>query len=75
MPTVTLYDQVPGGIGLSTQLYDLIDPLLRSARDLISGCGCQSGCPSCVGPVEDLSPDTKAKVLRLIDVLVEPLSA
>jgi DEAD/DEAH box helicase domain-containing protein len=74
LPTVTLYDRVPGGIGLATQLYDLIDPLLRSARDLVGSCGCQSGCPSCVGPVEDLRSDTKAKVLRLTDVLVEPLA-
>jgi DEAD/DEAH box helicase domain-containing protein len=69
LPTVTLYDQVSGGIGLSVQLYDLFGELLRAARDLVVDCGCQNGCPSCVGPVQDLESDIKRKVLRLIEVL------
>jgi DEAD/DEAH box helicase domain-containing protein len=71
LPTITLYDRVPGGIGLSAQLYELFEELLRAAQDLVVGCSCQSGCPSCVGPVEDLSPDTRNKTLRLIEVLME----
>jgi DEAD/DEAH box helicase domain-containing protein len=70
LPTITIYDRVPGGIGLSVQLFDLFDELLRAARGLVMGCGCQSGCPSCVGPVEDLSPDTKDKVLKLLKMLL-----
>jgi len=72
-PTITLYDRAPGGIGLCVQLYELFDTLLRAAHDLVAGCGCQSGCPACVGPVGDLYPvypDTKDKSLRLIDVLL-----
>jgi DEAD/DEAH box helicase domain-containing protein len=70
LPTITLYDRAPGGIGLSSELYDLFDPLLSAVRDLVAGCGCSGGCPSCVGPVEDLSPGTREKVLRLIEVLL-----
>lgn len=69
-PTITLYDRVSGGIGLSVQLYDLFEELLHAANKLIAGCGCWSGCPSCVGPMEDLSPETKRKTLRLIQVLL-----
>jgi DEAD/DEAH box helicase domain-containing protein len=68
--TITLYDRVPGGIGLSVQLYDLFDSLLHAAQDLVAACGCQEGCPACVGPVGDLSPDTKTKTRRLIAVLL-----
>jgi DEAD/DEAH box helicase domain-containing protein len=70
LPTITLYDRVSGGIGLSVQLFGLFDELLRASRDLIANCGCQSGCPACVGPVGDLSPDTKGKSLRLIESLL-----
>jgi DEAD/DEAH box helicase domain-containing protein len=70
LPTITLYDRVSGGIGLSVQLFGLFDELLRASRDLIAACGCQSGCPACVGPVGDLSPDTKSKSLQLIESLL-----
>jgi DEAD/DEAH box helicase domain-containing protein len=71
LPTITLYDRVPGGIGLSGELYGLFDRLLEAANELVSDCSCRSGCPSCVGPVEESSPDTRAKTLRLIRELLE----
>jgi DEAD/DEAH box helicase domain-containing protein len=71
LPTITLYDRVAGGIGLSAELYDLFAPLLGAARELVTGCGCQHGCPSCIGPIEDLNAEAKDKVLRLIEVLLQ----
>jgi DEAD/DEAH box helicase domain-containing protein len=50
LPAVVLYDQVPAGIGFSERLYDLHDPLIAQAYDLVKACGCEDGCPSCVGP-------------------------
>jgi DEAD/DEAH box helicase domain-containing protein len=70
LPTITIYDDVPGGIGLSVQLYDLFGELLLAVRSLVADCGCHSGCPSCVGPVGDMGADTKDKVLRLTTVLM-----
>jgi DEAD/DEAH box helicase domain-containing protein len=70
LPTITLYDEAQGGIGLSIQLYDVFGDLLRAASDLVADCGCQSGCPSCVGPAQDLESDTKQKVVRLLEVLL-----
>ncbi|WP_295430484.1 DEAD/DEAH box helicase [uncultured Thiodictyon sp.] len=50
-PTLFLYDNYPGGVGLSAPLYDAAEVLVRDARDLVAGCGCTGGCPACVGPI------------------------
>ena len=49
-PTIFLYDNYPGGIGFSEPLFGMHDELVARTRELIDGCPCQSGCPSCVGP-------------------------
>ena len=50
-PTVYLYDNFPGGVGLSEPLYRRRDELLQRAHELVSRCECTIGCPACVGPV------------------------
>ncbi len=50
-PTIYVYDTVPGGMGLSDKIYELAEELLRGCLDAIVECRCQSGCPSCVGPL------------------------
>ena len=50
-PTVYLYDNYPGGIGLSAPLYDLRDEVVTRAIELIEQCRCAQGCPACVGPI------------------------
>jgi DEAD/DEAH box helicase domain-containing protein len=49
-PTVFLYDQVPGGVGLAPRLYEQREELVRRARRLMDGCACEDGCPACIGP-------------------------
>jgi DEAD/DEAH box helicase domain-containing protein len=51
-PTLFLYDHVPGGVGLASRLFDERERLLTSAGELIDGCACEQGCPSCVGPAD-----------------------
>jgi len=70
LPTITLYDQAPGGLGFSQVLYELHETLLLAARDLVRACRCQRGCPSCVGPVEEAGEDVRADCLRLLDLLL-----
>ncbi|WP_080840988.1 DEAD/DEAH box helicase [Cohnella massiliensis] len=53
-PTIFFYDRYPGGIGLSQRLYEKHDELLAEAGRLMAGCGCMSGCPACVGPIEEV---------------------
>ena len=59
-PTVYLYDSQPGGVGLTERLFELIGPLLVRARETIRACSCRSGCPSCVGPVNEVGPPRQA---------------
>ncbi|HEX7056451.1 MAG TPA: DEAD/DEAH box helicase [Bacilli bacterium] len=65
-PTIFFYDRYPGGVGLSERLYDLHDELIEQAKALIQGCGCLSGCPACVGPIEEVGLLGKAKALELL---------
>jgi DEAD/DEAH box helicase domain-containing protein len=69
-PTITIYDNAPGGLGFSQALYELHRTLLLAARAVITACGCPRGCPSCVGPVVDMGEDAKANCLRLLDLLL-----
>ena len=70
LPTITIYDNAPGGLGFSEALYDLHDTLLAAARELVRACRCRRGCPSCVGPVAEVGEDAKANCLRLLELLL-----
>src|SRR5690606_6322405 len=50
-PTLYLYDNYPGGVGLSSPLYERHAELVAQARAVVAGCDCQAGCPACVGPI------------------------
>jgi len=65
-PNLYLFDAYPGGIGFSEPLYRAHELLLAKTRELIAGCGCQSGCPSCVGPAGDLAPRAKEAALAIL---------
>jgi DEAD/DEAH box helicase domain-containing protein len=64
-----LYDNYPGGIGQSEPLYRLSDHLLGRARDLLLGCPCDAGCPSCVGPIGEVGEKGKEVALRYLSEL------
>ncbi|PRO64433.1 DEAD/DEAH box helicase [Alkalicoccus urumqiensis] len=49
LPTIFLYDRYPGGIGLSDKIYKEAENVLEKTRSYLSGCPCDSGCPSCTG--------------------------
>jgi DEAD/DEAH box helicase domain-containing protein len=49
-PAVVIYDNIPGGIGLSERLFDIQDELMARAHELVALCPCEDGCPSCIGP-------------------------
>ena len=68
-PTLYLYDAYPGGIGLSEPLYRLHDSLIGRTRELITGCTCEKGCPSCVGPVGETGERAKEAALAILERL------
>jgi DEAD/DEAH box helicase domain-containing protein len=65
-PTIYIYDNYPGGVGFSEKLYELDETLLKAARQVIMECGCEDGCPSCVGPFEEVGHGSKTFALRII---------
>jgi DEAD/DEAH box helicase domain-containing protein len=66
-PNLYLYDAYPGGIGFSEPLYRAHDLLVQKTRELIAACGCEDGCPSCVGPAGELAPRAKEAALAILD--------
>ena len=72
-PTIFLYDNYPGGIGLSAPLYEARARVVAGARELVSACGCSHGCPACVGPIlHNDGPDhesPKAGALKVLALL------
>ncbi len=67
--TVYLYDNCPGGIGLSEKVYDLLPMLLDHAKEVIRHCPCKSGCPSCVGPAAEVGEKGKQAALQILGTL------
>ncbi len=49
-PTLILYDNCPGGIGLAEKAFRMREIILEQCLENVKGCGCERGCPSCVGP-------------------------
>lgn len=46
--TIFIYDGYEGGIGICEKAVDVFVELLKSTLDLIKGCKCRNGCPSCI---------------------------
>jgi DEAD/DEAH box helicase domain-containing protein len=68
-PNLYLFDAYPGGIGFSEPLFRAHELLVEKTRELIAACGCEQGCPSCVGPAGDLAPRAKEAALAILDRL------
>jgi len=68
-PNLYLYDAYPGGIGFSEPLYRVHDLLLAKTHELIAGCPCDSGCPSCVGPAGERGEGAKEAALAILSRL------
>jgi DEAD/DEAH box helicase domain-containing protein len=68
-PNLYLFDAYPGGIGFSEPLFRAHELLVHKTRELIAACGCEQGCPSCVGPAGDLAPRAKEAALAILDRL------
>ena len=69
-PTLFLYDTYPGGVGLSEKAYHMQELLLEHALDIARGCWCESGCPSCVGPVSQVGEHGKADAIAILKELL-----
>lgn len=57
-PSIFIYDNYPGGIGLAAPLFELRNKVIDKAAELVVDCPCQHGCPACIGPI--MNPGTGA---------------
>ncbi|HVY47744.1 MAG TPA: Zn-binding domain-containing protein, partial [Minicystis sp.] len=75
-PTLFLFDNVPGGVGLAERIYQNALELVQRARALVGGCACGAGCPLCVGAVDAAAAAgapmaaRKAATMALLDRLL-----
>jgi DEAD/DEAH box helicase domain-containing protein len=65
LPTVTIFEAYPGGVGFAARLYELHRQLLEDASSLVRDCPCDAGCPSCIGPLH-LVEGAKDACLKLL---------
>ncbi len=61
IPALYVFDQYPGGTGISEGLLKNIKRIVQGAHELVSGCSCENGCPSCIGP-----PDSGGNVKVMV---------
>ena len=73
LPTITIFEHTPGGVGYAEQLYRSMPALLEAGLDLVRSCPCAQGCPSCVGPVleHDYALDAKALARAILEAMAE----
>jgi len=65
-PTIYIYEKYPGGVGFSEQLFEAHGRLLQRALSIIARCPCPAGCPSCVGPLDEVGLEGKAHASQLL---------
>lgn len=69
-PNIFIFDNFPGGIGLSPSLFDLEKELLKQCLKTIATCPCKEGCPSCVGPVKESGKQAKEVALEILRIII-----
>ena len=65
LPSIFLVDRYPGGIGFAQKAYQLMEQVIKACLDVIKGCSCRDGCPSCVGaplPPAQLDTDSRGRI-------------
>jgi DEAD/DEAH box helicase domain-containing protein len=77
-PTVFVYDGHPGGAGFAERAYGTAAAWLEATREAIAGCGCETGCPSCVQSPKcgnGNNPLDKKGAIRVLDAVLAALPA
>ena len=72
LPTVFLYDNHPGGVGMARRLFEIHTHLMHAALEVVRSCDCRAGCPGCVGPSIGEHGTNKRAATLLLHRLCEP---
>jgi DEAD/DEAH box helicase domain-containing protein len=73
-PSLFLFDNVPGGVGLAEKIHELWPTLMRTAREVLVSCPCSSGCPACIGPARRVGSLDKEIATRILQRCSDPSS-
>lgn len=73
LPTVYIYENVPGGVGLSEKLFGESARLFEACRTQVKRCECDDGCPTCVGPPLEVGVEGKGGVDKLLAYMLAVL--
>jgi len=76
-PTVIVYDGYPGGAGFAERGHEVLADWMTAVREAVVGCGCESGCPSCVQSPKcgnGNHPLDKAGAAVVLDVVIGALA-
>ena len=73
LPVVYLYDNFPGGVGLSFKMFNDPRPTLEGCLRLVSGCACEAGCPSCTGPALEIGETAKRYAQKLLTFVLQQI--
>ncbi len=71
LPTLYLYDNFPGGVGYSAEIFRIYRDIFKAARKVIVDCRCIDGCPSCIGPSYTGAEPAKKPALQLLEVILK----
>ncbi len=70
LPYLVLYDKQPGGAGLATTAFAMGAGLFERVAQVVSGCACAKGCPTCMGPSSDDAWEVdRADVVRVLQAI------
>ena len=69
LPTIYIYETIPGGVGFSRRIFDMFDDIVEGALSLVKKCGCTDGCPSCVGPSLEVGEGGKSAAWSVLRIL------
>jgi len=75
---VFVYEGHPGGIGIAKKGFAELPGLLARVRELVAGCACERGCPSCIQSPKcgnGNRPLDKAGAVELLGRLLDPRAA
>jgi len=70
-PALFIWERYPGGVGHGAKLFQIYADVAHAGIQLVQQCGCDSGCPSCVGPALEVGEKGKQHAVAVLRVMVQ----
>lgn len=69
VPHIVLFDRNPGGAGLAVHAHAMGPAFFERVISVVRGCGCDEGCPTCMGPTTDAAEQYGVERMDVLAVL------